>query len=109
MSEEINKSGLQPFGKAVLVRPYEPEIKRGIIEIPDTVKERTAMVETRAVIIAIGPEAWSDEKAPRAKVGDKVFITKYAGFMAKGELDGQTYRIVNDRDIFCGLFSETVA
>lgn len=101
-----NDSGLYPCGVAVLVKPYEPEIKKSIIEIPDTVRERTAMVESRAVVVDIGPGAWHDEAVPRAKVGDKVLITKFAGYMAVGPKDGQQYRLINDRDIFCRIEDE---
>ena len=103
----VNTSGLVPLGRAVLVQPYEPEIKKSMIALPDTVSERTMMVESRAIVVAIGPAAWSDESMPRAKPGDKVFITKYAGYMAKGPADGKMYRVVNDRDLFCGITKET--
>ena len=103
----VNTSGLVPLGRAVLVQPYEPEIKKSMIALPDTVSERTMMVESRAIVVAIGPAAWSDENEARAKPGDKVFITKYAGYMAKGPADGKMYRVVNDRDLFCGITKET--
>lgn len=101
-----NTSGLKPLGRAVLVEPYEPEIKKSMIVMPDTVKERTAMVETRAIVVEVGPAAWDDEKVPRALPGDKVLISKFAGVMAKGISDGKAYRLVNDRDIFCRLEGE---
>ena len=99
----MNNSGLRPLGRAVLVEPYEPEIKKSVIVVPETVAERSAMIETRATVIEIGPVAWEDEPAPRAKVGDRVLISKFAGIMAVGIKDGKKYRIVNDRDIYCGL------
>jgi co-chaperonin GroES (HSP10) len=102
-----NKSGLKPLGRAVLVQPYEPEKKASLIELPETVKERTVMVEQRAVVIEAGPAAWEDESEPRAKPGDKVLITKYAGHLAEGTADGKLYRLVNDRDIFCQIGVET--
>lgn len=98
-----NESGLHPLGRAVLVEPYEPEIKKSMIVMPDTVKERSAMVETRAIVLEIGPTAWDDEKVPRAKVGDKVLLSKFAGVVAVGIKDGKRYRLVNDIDIFCRL------
>lgn len=101
-----NESGLVPLGVAVLVEPYEPERKEGLIVIPDAVKDRTHMVEQRAVVVEVGPEAWADERAPRAKPGDKVLITKMAGVMAIGTADGKRYRLVNDRDIFAGIREE---
>ena len=99
----VNTSGLTPLGCAVLIEPYEPEIKKSTLVIPETVGERTALVETRAIVIESGPEAWKDESQPRARPGDKVLITRFAGYMVKGVKDGKQYRLVNDRDIFCGL------
>lgn len=101
-----NLSGLDPRGVAVLIKTYEPERKGGLIELPESVSGRMAMVDNRAVVVAIGPSAWHDEPAPRAKVGEKVLVTKFAGFMAKGPADGQMYRLVNDRDIFCAITHE---
>ena len=101
-----NTSGLEPLGRAVLVKPYEPEKKEGLIVIPDQVQERTHMIEQRAVVVAIGPAAWEDESVPRAKVGDKVMVAKFAGAMAIGPLDDQKYRFVNDRDIFAKVTGE---
>lgn len=102
-----NESGLLPLGRAVLVKMYEPEKRPGsVIQIPETVKEKSSVMEQQAVVIAIGSECWSDEKSPRCGVGDKVIVTKLAGYMARGSLDGQLYRLVNDRDIFCKIEKE---
>jgi len=103
---QTNNSGLQPLGRAVLVQMYEPEKKAGIIAIPDSVKERQSVMEDRAEVIAIGSEAWADEGQPRCEIGDKVIVTKMAGYVAKGTADGQFYRLVNDRDIFCKIVKE---
>lgn len=100
-----NKSGLKPLGVAVLVRTYELERPGAMIVIPESVQGKVAMVDNRAEVIEVGPAAWQDEPTPRAKVGDRVLITKFAGFMAKG-VDGQLYRLVNDRDIFCAVTKE---
>ena len=101
-----NPSGLDPRGVAVLIKMYEPERKGGLIEIPDAVQGRMSMLENRAVVVAVGSSAWHDEPSPRAAPGEKVLVTKFAGFMAKGPADGQMYRLVNDRDIFCAITSE---
>ena len=95
-----NISGLHPKGHAVLVKPFAAEKLSSIIEIPDTVKQTLETLENRVQVIEIGNAAWEEEKAPRARVGDAVFVTKYAGFVAAGA-DGLMYRLVNDRDIFC--------
>lgn len=102
----VNPSGLEPRGVAVLIKTYEPERKGAMIEIPDNVAGRMSMVDNRAIVIAVGPSAWHDEPTPRAQVGEKVLVTKFAGFMAKGPKDGQIYRLVNDRDIFCAITDE---
>lgn len=102
---ERNTSGLAPLGRAVLVQVYEPERKDSLIAIPDFVQERGAAVETRAVVVEVGPACWPDEPA-RAAVGDKVLISKLAGFVAKGTKDGQIYRFVNDRDIFARIVED---
>ena len=85
------------------MKHYDPP--KGLIELPDDVKARHAMVEQRATVIEVGPAAWPDEP-PRAKVGDKVLISKMSGYMCKGPLDGVQYVLVNDRDIFCGIYGE---
>ena len=101
-----NNSGLDPRGVAVLIKAYEPERRGGQIVIPDAVQGKMNMVDNRATVIAIGPSAWHDEPSPRAKLGEKVLVTKFAGFMAKGPKDGEMYRLVNDRDIFCAITHE---
>jgi co-chaperonin GroES (HSP10) len=101
-----NESGLRPAGRAVLIEPYEPERRESVIVLPDEVAGRQQMVEQRATIIEIGPTAWCDEPAPRAKVGEKVFVTRFAGFQAQGPKDGKMYRFINDRDIFAIIDDE---
>tara|TARA_R110000868_G_scaffold301_2_gene2513 strand:- start:20505 stop:20786 length:282 start_codon:yes stop_codon:yes gene_type:complete len=90
----------------VLIKPYEPERKGAQIVLPPDVQGRLSMVDNRAMVVAVGPAAWHDEPSPRAKAGDRVLVTKFAGFMAKGPADGEVYRLVNDRDIFCALTNE---
>jgi co-chaperonin GroES (HSP10) len=102
-----NTSGLLPCGRAVLVRPYQPEVKASTIILPDSVKLSGETIEQRAVVVAIGPAAWHEERQQgygnRAEVGDKVLISKFAGHMAQGTKDGEQYRFVNDRDIFAKI------
>lgn len=101
-----NESGLKPLGVAVLIKSYEPERKGGQIVLPDAVAGRLSMVDNRALVVEVGPSAWHDEPCPRAAAGDRVLVTKFAGFMAKGPQDGEMYRLVNDRDIFCAITHE---
>jgi co-chaperonin GroES (HSP10) len=101
--EEANPSGLDPRGVAVLVKPLDVKPKGGLIELPPQVAERQSTLENQVVVMAIGPSAWHDEPTPRALVGETVLVTKFAGFMVKGPKDGEAYRLVNDRDIFCAI------
>lgn len=98
-----NTSGLEAVGRAVLVKPYEVEAKAGgVIALPDSVRGTMSIVEQRAVVIHLGASCWHDEPSPRAKIGDHVLLTRYAGFIAGPGMtaDGQEYRFVTDRDIF---------
>ena len=104
----INKSGLHPKGVAILLMPYEPEVKiwSDTLIIPDSVRESLQVLENRQVVVEVGPAAWADEikdgYPPRAVVGDVVMITKHAGFVSTGA-DGKLYRMVNAREVFCGI------
>lgn len=98
-----NPSGLDPRGVAVLICPLDVKPKGGLIELPPQAQERLQTVENQAIVIAIGPSAWHDEKVPRAKIGETVLVTRFAGFMVTGPKDGEAYRLVNDRDIFCAI------
>ncbi len=103
----VNKSGLKPAGRAVLVKPYQPERKQSLIVMPDEISGRDQMLEQRAIVVEAGPSAWHGEPVPRAQPGDKVLISKFAGFMATGN-DGEKYRFINDIDIFALIEVETV-
>lgn len=102
-----NNSGMVPVGRAVLVEPYEPEKKEGLIVIPEAVESRLRTIEQRAIVVAIGPSCWWDEPQPRASLGDKVLVSAYAGYMATGPKDGKQYRFVNDKDIFARIVEES--
>jgi co-chaperonin GroES (HSP10) len=95
-----NLSGLHPQGAAVLVSPADTTLKADKIVIPDAVAGSTAIADQRCRVIEVGPLAWEKEGRPRAKAGDIVLVTKYAGFIAAGK-DGRLYRLVNATDIFC--------
>lgn len=108
MKVKSNKTGLIPVGQAVLVEPYEPEFqpRASLIELPPSARERMTMAEQRAIVVAVGPEAWKDEKAPRAKPGDKVMVSAYAGMLTISPVNGKKYRVINARDIFLRIVGE---
>ena len=101
-SPRLNQSGLHPLGRAVLIKPLAPEITEGKIIIPDSVKEGHQMREIRGQVVAVGPEAWRDERVPRAKPGDFVLVSQWAGVVLRSTLDGEWYRMVNGDDVYCG-------
>lgn len=103
-----NPSGIQPRGRALLVKPYEPPKIDGLIVIPEHVQKQQDTMNQRAVVIAVGESCWHDEPSPRARPGEKVLVTKYAGFNVFGDisLDGEHYRLVNDRDVFAAIVEE---
>lgn len=105
MSEVKNTSGIRPLGRAVLVKPYD--LKKTTLVIPDSARENAAALEMRAVVVEVGPVAWPDEP-PRAKAGDRVLIARYSGAAVRQDvtMDGESYRIINDRDIFAGIEKE---
>lgn len=98
-----NLSGLHPSGEAILLRLYDPELTSSTIFVPPTVSDRQAMIETRGIILEIGSQAWMDENEPRHEIGDKVLISRYSGTIVTGPLDKCKYRMVNARDIYCGI------
>ena len=102
-----NPSGLKPLGRAVLVKPYliEERTSGGIL-LPDQVRKRDQTAEQRAVVVEVGPNCWRDEPQPRARVGDKILFSKWAGYHAVGTLDDEDYRVVNDSDIFLQIVGE---
>lgn len=94
------ESGLEPLGHAVLVETYEGAVVSPII-IPESAKQGMKTLETRARIVALGPLVWMDEPAARAVIGDKVFLANFSGTLITGPRNGVTYRMVNDRDVYC--------
>lgn len=104
-----NTSGVRPLGCAVLVEYYEPERQASAIFIPESIRKGEVLVEQRACVVEVGPEAWLSETRPRAAVGDRVLIARMSGYALKGPADGRLYRIVNDRDIFAQIVHEEVA
>lgn len=95
-----NNSGIWPVGFAVLILPdpIEDATESGIITVTETNKDRQQLAQVDGVVVGLGPNVWCDEPNPRAKVGDRVIFSKYAGMVRKGK-DGKDYRLINDKDI----------
>lgn len=103
----INTSGITPVGVSILVYPEQVEetSESGIVLSSLSQLERDQMKQTDGIVIAIGPNAYYDEKGPRCKVGDKIIMAAYAGMIRKGN-DGLQYRVIKDNDVVAILEKE---
>lgn len=89
------------------MKPYELQKATSLIQLPPSVSDRQKMIEDRAIVVAIGEACWDDEAQPRAAIGDRVMISKFAGTMTTGVLDGETYRVINDKDIYLQITADS--
>jgi len=117
----MNKSGIEPCGNRVLIKPDEiEEVTEGGIVIPSTVKDRHQMSACYGVVVALGPDCfchttetterlidggWKEVERKRtgygsqwAKPGDRIAFAIYSGLTLTGE-DGIEYKLMNDEDI----------
>lgn len=97
-----NPSGLKPYGPNVLVQ-MDPcsATSAGGIALPDEIIDRMNEASVTGCIVDMGPEAFS-ALTDRPKVGDRVYIEKYAGTKARGK-DGSLYRAMDDSCVVCGI------
>jgi len=108
----MNKSGIHPTEYNVLVMPEKVEERTagGIIKADSTLDRQQAF-ETRGVLVAVSPLAFTYEKWPEGtripRVGDRVITVKAAGVVVKGE-DGKDYRLMKDKDI-CAIIQDVKA
>lgn len=96
-----NPSGIRPMEFKCLIKQVEVEEKIGSIFIPDEAKDRNQYAETKARLIALSPFAFNYEnygEGEAPKPGDLLLVAKYAGIIVDGQ-DGQSYHLVNDKDI----------
>jgi len=99
-----NPSGIWPTEFRVLVKPKTLEERIGSIIIPEPTRERDQYAQTEGTLVAVSPlafsyvEEWPSGYQP-PKVGDQVMFAKYSGGTDITGKDGQTYRLINDRDV----------
>lgn len=93
-------SGIFPVGNKILILPDQvaETTESGIILGTPQQIEREQLGQTEGVVLAVGPDAYSDAKLPWCSVGDKVVIARYSGMMRKGN-DDKMYRIISDNDV----------
>jgi chaperonin GroES len=103
-----NKSGIQPVECKVLCLPDKIEEKtKGGLFLPESTKKDEELAQVKATLVAIGGNAFQDPawNEPMPKIGDRVYVAKYAGIYVEGE-DGEMYKLCNDQDIAAILIGE---
>jgi len=92
-------NGIKPVGFKVLIKPdtIEEKTEGGII-IADPDRKKHQQAQVTGVVVAKGPEAYSEENTHWADVGDRVIFDKYTGMAINGE-DGTEYRLINDTQV----------
>lgn len=96
-SKSKRMTRIKPLGDRVVVQRVEEEREKiGSLYVPDTAKEKPL----RAKVLAVGPGRLDDEGkriGMSVKVGDTVFIGKYAGTDLK--VEGEECVILREEDI----------
>lgn len=88
-----------PLENKVLIKTIESTEPKGLIEIPETSKEKSQ----EAVVLALGKRRSKDgaELEPDIKIGDRVIAARYTG--AEVKLGTEDYSIVGYDEIVCVL------
>ena len=95
-----NESGLQPVEDKVLLLPDKVSDMAGQFLVkPDIVKAQEQMAQVRATLIAIGSNAFENWDEPIPKIGNRVYVCRYAGIDGIKGADGEIYKICDQRDI----------
>ena len=96
----------QPTGWRILVLPFKmkEKTKGGIIMGQDTL-EKQQVASQCGNVLAMGPDAYGDEKrfpdGPWCKVGDWVMFARYAGSRIK--IEGGEVRLLNDDEVLATI------
>jgi co-chaperonin GroES (HSP10) len=113
--ETYNRSGIIPTEYKLLVLPDDvPEMTRGGLLVPVSIREGRQAAATTGTDIAIADEAFSFVQPKDAEgdvwprvpvVGERVAFARYAGMAIQGKeppVRGQSprfYRLMNDKDV----------
>ena len=87
------------FNLVVVVEPPQEQTKGGIL-LPDSMKDKETLTQTRGRIVSMSPVAFDfasfNGEAP--KLGDAVIFAKLAGIRTT-LADGKEARIIADKDV----------
>ncbi len=92
---------IEPAGHRVLIFPDQVSDQRGSLYVPQTTREREQFAQIFGTVVKVGLSAWKafDDGTPWAKVGDRVAISKYGGFVIEDPANKFQYRLINDEDV----------
>ena len=95
--------GIKCYEYKVLVQPIETKkATAGGIILPDETHERDEHATMEGTVAGMSPLAFSyDENAPKPEIGETIIFQRFAGHVIFGA-DGIKYRVMNDKDVFCG-------
>lgn len=104
--------GIEPVEYNLIVAPARTARTmgvKGLIHRTEQDVETEEMAQQMGRIIAMSPfafnyETWSDE-SKKPQVGDIVWFARYAGGLIEAAFDGNTYRIIKDKDV-AGIIRE---
>ena len=91
-----------PTGWRILVLPFQPKrVTKGGIHIADTAAERQHLATVCGLVLAMGPDCYTDKKryprGPWCKKGEWVIFARYAG--SRFKIEGGEVRILNEDEI----------
>lgn len=101
----MNTTGIEPTEFNVLVKIQKVEARTaGGLHLPDTKVQRDIALNTRGVLVAASPLAfsyddWKGSEGSIPQIGDTVIISKGAGVFIDDVGDGEVYRLLKDKDV----------
>ncbi len=103
----INDTGITPVEYRCVVRldalkDETGDHRIGNIIVPQERSDRDQMAYTKATLLAIGGNAFSDWQDPIPQVGDRVMVAKYAGITREAD-PTDLIRLVTDKEILAIL------
>lgn len=99
--------GLQASGFNLIVAVEPADEKKGSIYVPDSVRDKENLVQTRGRIVSISPAAFdfADFKGQAPTLGQAIIFAKLAGIRTT-LADGKEARIIADKDV-AAIIEET--
>lgn len=94
-----------PTGNKIMVLMDKAEtVSPGGIVLHRETTNRDEMSQMEGTVVEMGPRAYDDQGTAWIKVGDRVKIQKFAGWLH--EEGGDKYRVVHDLDVIMVMSKE---